>query len=463
MHIDMAFRCKIQTLQVVDTEYSADAVEWCPVEGWHSVLACGTYQLKKLDSEPGQSCSENNEPHIRLGRLYLYSFEDQIFTPLTEIQRLETVAILDIKWCHIPIAGRPVLGIANAEGVVKLTHLMGSEKSYRLQPLCSVDLGDECLALSLDWSTGRGQRSHPPRLVSSDSKGRVSLLSVDESGSSMHVLEQWKAHDFEAWVAAFDYWNTHIVYSGGDDCKLQGWDTRKSSRVPLFTSEQHSMGVCSIQSHPLREHLLATGSYDEHVLLWDTRKMKQPLADTHVQGGVWRLKWHPSQEYLLLAACMHNGFVILDCQSSLETKEKCTILSSYVLHNSLAYGADWSRLLPSNPLEMSAAMPIIQVDQRARREDLKVQNLKIMYESPTATFDVLLEEEDQTPASPPQAEGSLDLQEPSADGRAPDTKANGDAQSAKAQRETSLLATCSFYDNVLHVWKWEVSQSSPLA
>lgn len=42
----MAAPCRTRTLQVVDTEFSADAVEWCPVEGWHSILACGTYHLR---------------------------------------------------------------------------------------------------------------------------------------------------------------------------------------------------------------------------------------------------------------------------------------------------------------------------------------------------------------------------------------------------------------------------------
>ena len=39
------------TLQVIDTEYSADATEWCPIFGAHNWLLCGTYQLLKPDGE----------------------------------------------------------------------------------------------------------------------------------------------------------------------------------------------------------------------------------------------------------------------------------------------------------------------------------------------------------------------------------------------------------------------------
>ncbi|KAM5145480.1 diphthine methyltransferase [Mantella aurantiaca] len=398
---DMAVRSKTQTLQVTDTEYSADAVEWCPLDDWNTVLACGTYQLKKPDGDHGEE--KNDDPHMRLGRLYLYKYDpQQHFSPLSELQRIETAAILDMKWCHLPLSDHPVLSIANAKGALELYKLQGSGESCQLEPLCGTAVGDDCLALSHDWSTGRRESGSPIKIVCSDSKGRLSLMQMEESSPSLDIQCQWGAHGFEAWIAAFNYWNSSTVFSGGDDCLLRGWDTRSTPDSPIFTSKRHSMGVCSIQSHPLRENILATGS-----------------------------------TFLCISFCPIDG---------------ASIVSSYDLHNSLAYGADWSTLSPEcnspigpEPSSMKASESGATGSYGAALNiDQPMQNLKIFYESPTASFDVILEDE-RVEYLPENNPVKKDL----------DHNTLPEKSAIYGPANTSLVATCSFYDHVLHVWRWQ--------
>ncbi|XP_068594424.1 diphthine methyltransferase [Brachionichthys hirsutus] len=424
----MASRSKTRNLQVFDTELSADAVEWCPVSPDNDVLVCGTYELQKGTGEGHAAAS-------RTGRLYLFEFrrEAQVGPPLSELQRMETAAILDLKWCRVPVSGRAVLGVAAATGELQLYTLSDSQAGGRsLQTLSSLKVGAECLALSLDWSAGRLDSSDL-RVACSDSAGGVGVLALAEG--ALVSLSRWNAHDYEAWIAAFSYWDTQLVYSGGDDCKLKGWDLRVGSSTPLFTSKRHSMGVCSIHSSPHREHILATGSYDEQVLLWDGRNMHRPLSESPVGGGVWRLKWHPTDQHLLLAACMHNGFHVLHCEQALGGGGgACPVVASYILHNSLAYGADWSQL----SLGAQTPPPPFGVEPK---EGLSGGggHLKIQYESPTAGFDTSLE--DDAGRYVPEAIA------------APSAPPSGSCEDAPSL--SCLLASCSFYDHMLHVWRWD--------
>uniref|UniRef100_A0A452VG34 Diphthine methyltransferase n=1 Tax=Ursus maritimus TaxID=29073 RepID=A0A452VG34_URSMA len=454
-------------LPAVDTEYTADSVEWCPLEGCRHLLACGTYQLQKPEDQATNTESEVCGPQTRLGRLYLYSFnEDSSACPLLEIQRRDTSAILDMKWCHIPVAGHALLGVADAGGSIELLRLAGSENAYTLQPVSSFALEKQCLALSLDWSTGKTERpsDQPLKIISSDSKGQLHLLEVNEAGPALQEVATWHAHHFEAWIAAFNYWQTEIIYSGGDDGLLKGWDTRTPG-VSVFTSERHSMGVCSIQSSPHRENILATGSYDEHVLLWDTRNMKQPFADMPTQGGVWRLKWHPFHHHLLLAACMHSGFKIFNCQKAIEEKqEACTVSVSRTLSDSLVYGADWSWLYFSNLSQTcqsccSGSFPCSNSGVRAAHPC----NLKAVRQLPAPSHHLVEDEEEGHPALQSGNKLRTTLQPLTEDtmrsgGRqhtAGTTVSDCDLSLEAANLDIALLATCSFYDHVLHLWKWK--------
>lgn len=340
----------------MDTEYSADSVEFCPFEDYSQFLACGTYQLADSEIKHSEHDHEDNEhidnfdkvpaqPKKRLGKLLLYQImNNETSVVMKEIQRIETSAILDMKWSHQRIHDQMILALADASGKVGLYGLNQDELQLDLIILHTVN-NDNKLCLSLDWSDRLGLSSNRS-IVLSQSDGTVAVLSVDRE---FGILEKsrWIAHDFEAWIAAFNYHNINIIYSGGDDCCLKGWDLRTDLSSSLFTSKRHHQaGVCSIQSNPHAEHYLVTGSYDEHILLWDARIMKQPISDYHINGGVWRLKWHPKKNNLLLSACMHNGFHVIKSNyiSDSNNNDSCSMhnITSFMEHKSLAYGVDWS-------------------------------------------------------------------------------------------------------------------------
>ncbi len=74
---------------------------------------------------------------------------------------------------------------------------------------------------------------------------------------------------------------TALLCVGADDTLFKGWDTRTDCTRPVFISKKcdsyvfahfcvlviisvyslirHQAGVCSMQAHPSRDHVLATG------------------------------------------------------------------------------------------------------------------------------------------------------------------------------------------------------------
>jgi len=49
-------------------------------------------------------------------------------------------------------------------------------------------------------------------LIVSQSDGSLSLLRPRDG--IMAVAENWHAHDYEPWIAAWNYWDTNVLFSG---------------------------------------------------------------------------------------------------------------------------------------------------------------------------------------------------------------------------------------------------------
>lgn len=108
----------------------------------------------------------------------------------------------------------------------------------------------------------------------------------------------------------------NVLYSGSDDSTFKGWDVRCPAAVsssssdststagnsspqaaaetgasPLLANRRaHGAGVCCISSHPRREHVLVTGSYDETVRLWDVRMLQRPVETCQVGCAGWHVQ-----------------------------------------------------------------------------------------------------------------------------------------------------------------------------
>ncbi|CAH2037997.1 unnamed protein product, partial [Iphiclides podalirius] len=327
-----------KTLLRWNTGYSADSVEWCPLVPYQDVLVCGTYQLDKKDEDQG----ENNKKQTRLGRIYLFVI-DENSKELCPVQTIDTAGVLDQKWCYHLVQDFPVLVAVTSEGYIQLYRLRSADGSLKLELWQEVLIGESVLALSLDWSSNKSG-SAEPMLVVSDSAGAVRVLKVAETG--LREIFARQAHGFEAWVASFNYWNTDVFYSGGDDCLFKGYDRRAPDAV--ITNKSHEAGVTAIRGDVESEHRILTGSYDEKVRLWDARSLKSCISETEVGGGVWRLKWHPRAKGVVLAACMYGGFRLLRLEGDGGMRSEGAggrqlhAVCEYRQHESIAYGADWN-------------------------------------------------------------------------------------------------------------------------
>ena len=177
------------------------------------------------------------------------------------------------------------------------------------------------------------QENYSGALVAlSDTRGGVTVVKVTRQGFECATSIP-ETHDAEAWTV--DSTDGVCLLSGGDDGFLRATDFRASSLVWKKLAHD-GVGVTTVVCRSDIE--LWSGGYDDSVRVWDCRHMKRALLVKNLGGGVWRLKFHEERPNLVLAACMYDGFKVLEMNQS---SDSLLLKSEYREHKSIAYGAAW--------------------------------------------------------------------------------------------------------------------------
>ena len=106
-----------------------------------------------------------------------------------------------------------------------------------------------------------------------------------------------------------------MIGTVSDDLTLQILDTRKSSTTTSATQAigGHSDAINALSFNPASEYVLATGSVDTTVGIWDLRNLKSKLhVLTGHQQAVTSLAWHPFEEAILGSTSCDRRIIFWD-------------------------------------------------------------------------------------------------------------------------------------------------------
>lgn len=144
-------------------------------------------------------------------------------------------------------------------------------------------------------------------LLSGSDDFKICIWDVNGATKTNNLLDAKSIYTGHTNVVEDVDWHAHhpeMFGSVGDDKKLMIWDTRDARLDKAKHSiDAHIAEINCLSFNPFSEFILATGSADKTVALWDLRNLKHKL---HVfeghQDELFGVSWSPHNE-TILASC----------------------------------------------------------------------------------------------------------------------------------------------------------------
>uniref|UniRef100_A0A1I8A0V8 Probable histone-binding protein lin-53 n=1 Tax=Steinernema glaseri TaxID=37863 RepID=A0A1I8A0V8_9BILA len=144
-------------------------------------------------------------------------------------------------------------------------------------------------------------------LLSASDDMTVCLWDVQAATTNSNMLDAktiFQGHKAVVEDVAWHVLHDSVFGSVGDDCKLMIWDTRNGSNTkPAHVVDAHTAEVNCLSFNPFSEFILATGSADKTVALWDLRNLKLKLHsfESH-KDEIFQVQWSPHNETILASS-----------------------------------------------------------------------------------------------------------------------------------------------------------------
>merc|ERR1712142_1310920 len=144
-------------------------------------------------------------------------------------------------------------------------------------------------------------------LLSASDDHTICLWDLNTAAKEAKMLDDVRVFNGHADVVEDVSW--HLLHeslfgSVSDDHKLMIWDTRRgSNNKPSRTVDAHTAEVNCLSFNPYSEFILATGSADKTVALWDLRNLRLKLHsfESH-KDEIFQVQWSPHNETILASS-----------------------------------------------------------------------------------------------------------------------------------------------------------------
>ena len=144
-------------------------------------------------------------------------------------------------------------------------------------------------------------------LISGSDDSLICTWDISAASKATHILEPETLYTGHASVVedvAFHLHHSNLFGSVGDDAKLMIWDLRDTRcDKAKCVVDAHAKEINCLAFNPFSEYILATGSADKTVALWDMRSLRTKLHSLEGHGEeVYQVAWSPFDETILASA-----------------------------------------------------------------------------------------------------------------------------------------------------------------